>query len=58
MLVYSRVSTPDHDISWRVGRLRQEGAVRVFEDVVCGMTFVRPGLAALLDFARPSAPSP
>ncbi len=53
MLGYARVSTPDQDVSGQVERLRQEGAVRVFEDVVCGKTFDRPGLAALLDYSRP-----
>ena len=53
VLGYARVSTPDQDLSGQVERLRQEGAVRVFEDVVSGRTFDRPGLAALLDYARP-----
>ena len=52
MLGYARVSTPDQDLSGQVERLRQEGAVRVFEDVVSGRTFDRPGLAALFDYAR------
>ena len=53
VLGYARVSTRDQDTSGQVERLRQEGAVRVFEDVVCGKTFDRPGLAGLLDYARP-----
>ena len=53
VLGYARVSTPDQDVSGQVERLRQESAVRVFEDVVSGKTFDRPGLAALLDYARP-----
>ncbi len=53
MLGYARVSTVDQDLSGQVERLRQEGAVRVFENVVSGRTFDRPGLAALFDFARP-----
>lgn len=32
----------------------QHGAVRVFEDVISGKTFNRPGLAALLEQARPN----
>ena len=36
-----------------VERLGQEGAVRVFEDVVCGKNFDRPGLAPLLDYSQP-----
>ena len=53
MLGYARVSTVDQDLSGQVERLRQEGAVRVFEDAASGMTFDRPGLGALFDFARP-----
>ena len=34
-------------------RLTRKGAVRVFEDVVSGRTFDRPGPVALLDHARP-----
>ena len=34
--------------------LLQHGAIRVFEDVISGKTFNRPGLAALLDQARPN----
>ena len=53
VLGYARVSTPDQDLSGQIERLRQEGAVRVFEDVVSGRTFDRPSLAALFDYARP-----
>ena len=35
-----------------IDRLTREGAVRVFEDVVSGKTFERPGLTALFDYAR------
>ena len=34
-------------------RLKQAGAIRVFDDVVSGKQFDRPGLSALLDHARP-----
>ena len=53
ILGYARVSTPDQDLSGQKDRLMQEGAVRVFEDVISGKTFERPGLAMLLDYARP-----
>jgi len=53
VLGYARVSTPDQDLSGQRDRLTQKGAVRVFEDVISGKTFDRPGLTALLDFARP-----
>ena len=54
ILGYARVSTVDQDLSGQKDRLLQHGAVRVFEDVISGKTFNRPGLAALLDQARPN----
>lgn len=53
-LGYARVSTADQDLSGQKDRLLQHGAIRVFEDVISGKTFNRPGLAALLDQARPN----
>ena len=52
ILEYARISTADKDLSGQKNRLLQHGAVRVFEDVISGETFNRPGLAALLDQAR------
>lgn len=54
ILGYARVSTIDQDLSGQKDRLLQHGAIRVFEDVISGKTFNRPGLAALLDQARPN----
>lgn len=54
ILGYTRVSTADQDLSGQKDRLLQHGAIRVFEDVISGKTFNRPGLAALLDQARPN----
>jgi DNA invertase Pin-like site-specific DNA recombinase len=54
ILGYARVSTADQDLSGQKDRLIQHGAVRVFEDVISGKTFNRPGLTALLDQARPN----
>ena len=54
ILGYARVSTADQDLTGQKDRLLQHGAIRVFEDVISGKTFVRPGLAALLDQARPN----
>lgn len=51
-LGYARVSTQDQDLSGQIDRLAQAGAARVFEDVISGKTFERPGLAAFLDYAR------
>ena len=54
ILGYARVSTPDQDLSGQKDRLLQHGAIRVFEDVISAKTFNRPGLADLLDQARPN----
>jgi DNA invertase Pin-like site-specific DNA recombinase len=54
LLGYARVSTADQDLSGQKDRLIQHGAVRVFEDLISGKTFNRPGLTALLDQARPN----
>jgi DNA invertase Pin-like site-specific DNA recombinase len=51
-LGYARVSTHDQDLDGQRRRLEAAGAVRTFEDVVSGRTFDRPGLTALLDYAR------
>lgn len=53
ILGYARVSTPDQDVTGQVTRLKDAGAIRVFEDVVSGKQFDRPGLNTLLDQARP-----
>jgi DNA invertase Pin-like site-specific DNA recombinase len=45
--------TRDQDLAAQRRRLEQAGAIRVFEDVISGRSFERPGLAALLDYARP-----
>lgn len=53
VLGYARVSTPAQDLDGQRHRLREEaGAIRVFDDVVSGRTFERPGLEALIDYAR------
>lgn len=53
-LGYARVSTAEQDLEVQRRRLRDEAnATRVFEDVISGKSFERPGLSALLNFARP-----
>jgi DNA invertase Pin-like site-specific DNA recombinase len=52
LLGYARVSTADQDLEGQRRRLREAGVLRVFEDVISGRTFERPGLQALLDYAR------
>ena len=53
ILGYARVSTADQDLSGQIARLKDAGAIRVFEDVVSGKQFDRTGLSALMDHARP-----
>jgi DNA invertase Pin-like site-specific DNA recombinase len=48
----TRVSTGDQDLAGQVRRLEAAGAARTFQDVISGRTFERPGLTALLDYAR------
>jgi DNA invertase Pin-like site-specific DNA recombinase len=51
-LGYARVSTGDQDLAGQVLRLKAAGAARTYQDVISGRTFDRPGLKALLDYAR------
>ncbi len=53
ILGYARVSTPEQNTSIQTERLKAAGAIRVFEDVVSGNKFKRPGLAELINYARP-----
>lgn len=53
VLGYARVSTSDQDLEVQRRRLRDEaGAIRVFDDVISGKSFDRPGLTELLTFCR------
>ena len=52
ILGYARVSTADQDVAAQEDRLRQAGAIRVFNDVISGKQFERPGLSELIDHAR------
>ena len=53
ILGYARVSTADQELEPQKARLKEANAIRIFEDVISGRTFERPGLAALIDYARP-----
>lgn len=54
VLGYARVSTSDQDLEVQRRRLRDEaGAIRVFDDVISGKSFDRPGLTELIGFCRP-----
>jgi DNA invertase Pin-like site-specific DNA recombinase len=52
VLGYARVSTEDQDVAGQTMRLTQAGAIKVFTDVRSGRTMERPGLDALLAYAR------
>ena len=52
-LGYARVSTGEQNPDAQCDRLLQAGAIRVFTDVASGKRSDRPGLAELLDHARP-----
>lgn len=53
ILGYARISTGDQDVAGQTLRLTEAGAIKVFTDVRSGRSMDRPGLAALLDYARP-----
>ena len=53
VLGYARVSTDDQDLAGQRQRLASAGAFLVFEDVISGKTFERPGLTELLRYIRP-----
>ena len=53
ILGYARVSTHTQDLEVQKHRLKERGAIRIFEDVVSGRNFDRAGLTALIDYARP-----
>ena len=52
-LGYTRVSTNEQNPEAQRARLIDAGAIRVFTDVISGKRFERPGLAELIDHARP-----
>jgi DNA invertase Pin-like site-specific DNA recombinase len=52
ILGYARVSTGDQDVAGQILRLTQAGALKVFSDTRSGRTMERPGLDALLAYAR------
>lgn len=53
LLGYARVSTGDQDVAGQRVRLEQAGALKIFTDVRSGRSLDRPGLEALLAYARP-----
>jgi DNA invertase Pin-like site-specific DNA recombinase len=53
VLGYARVSTSEQNTAAQTERLKNAGALRVFEDVISGKRFDRPGLTELINYARP-----
>lgn len=53
VLGYARVSTAGQDLEAQRQRLQAGNVLRIFEDIISGRTFDRPGLTSLLEFARP-----
>ena len=54
ILGYARVSTWQQDLDSQRNRLTEVGALRIFEDVISGKIFDRPGLEELISYARPN----
>ena len=52
ILGYARVSTAEQDVAGQKDRLEKAGAIRIFQDVISGKQFERPGLTDLIDHAR------
>ena len=52
-LGYARVSTADQSLAAQRNRLLEAGAIRLFTDVASGKRSDRPGLAELIEHARP-----
>ena len=53
ILGYARVSKFDQNPDAQRLRLDEAGAIRIFTDTITGKRFDRPGLAQLIDHARP-----
>lgn len=54
ILGYARVSTQLQDLESQRQRLNQAGSIKIFEDVISGKVFIRPGLDELIAYARPN----
>lgn len=52
ILGYARVSTDTQELDSQKARLKEVGAIRIFEDVISGKIFKRPGLDELISYAR------
>jgi DNA invertase Pin-like site-specific DNA recombinase len=54
ILGYARVSTSEQELMGQRERLKEVGAIKIFEDKISGKIFDRPGLNALIAYARPN----
>lgn len=54
ILGYARVSTNQQDLESQRQRLKKAGAIKLFEDIISGKVFNRPGLDELIAYARPN----
>jgi DNA invertase Pin-like site-specific DNA recombinase len=54
ILGYARVSTNHQDLDSQRHRLNKAGAIKIFEDMISGKVFKRPGLDDLIAYARPN----
>ena len=54
ILGYAWVSTDQQELDSQRHRLKEAGAIRIFEDVISGKIFKRPGLGELIAHARPN----
>ena len=54
ILGYARVSTQEQELEGQRQRLQEAGAIKIFEDVISGKIFERPGLESLIEYARPN----
>lgn len=54
ILGYARVSTLHQDLDSQKNRLNDVGVIKIFEDVISGKIFKRPGLEELIKYARPN----
>lgn len=52
ILGYARVSTDTQELDSQRIRLKERGAIKIFEDIISGKIFKRPALDELMAYAR------
>jgi DNA invertase Pin-like site-specific DNA recombinase len=48
ILGYARVSTDTQELDSQRARLKESGAIKIFEDIISGKIFKRPGLDEMI----------